>query len=344
LIDPNHPADDDMTTTVVTITKDRNEHLENLMLGLARSSVLPASLVVVDMASKRSPVDSCRDARRECERNGIEVAEVSVPVGRMTPLAAARNAGATAARGDHLIFLDVDCIPAVDLVEHYRRGHAPGLVCGPVRYLGPGWRNECPAMSDEHLTVASDQHPVRPAPVVDVTEPSYNLFWSLSFATDRQTFDAIGGFDERFVGYGAEDTDFAYTAREKQISLRWLAHGVAFHQWHPSSSPPTAHLESIVANAQRFHAKWGEWPMVGFSRGALPTIVAADVGALVPGGDVEALSLAIGQAAAIDRARCRQRAVTHFSSETMTRAYAQHYRMLIARSSESRTPSGIAGG
>lgn len=38
----------------------------------------------------------------------------------------------------------------------------------------------------------------------------------------------------------------------------------AFHQWHPSQDPPINHLEAIVSNACRFHAKWDKWPMKGW--------------------------------------------------------------------------------
>lgn len=34
-----------------------------------------------------------------------------------------------------------------------------------------------------------------------------SLFWSLSFAVTAREFTVIGGFDEDYLGYGAEDTD-----------------------------------------------------------------------------------------------------------------------------------------
>ena len=93
----------------------------------------------------------------------------------------------------------------------------------------------------------------------------YEEFWSLSFAVGREVFfGGIGGFDEGFLGYGAEDTDFAFTARERGVPLAWVDEARAFHQHHETYDPPLQHLEDIVSNARRFKEKWGVWPMEGW--------------------------------------------------------------------------------
>ena len=46
--------------------------------------------------------------------------------------------------------------------------------------------------------------------------------------------------------------------------LIWAGGAHAYHQWHPVSSPPWEHIEDIVANANRFHDKWGTFPMEGW--------------------------------------------------------------------------------
>jgi len=73
---------------------------------------------------------------------------------------------------------------------------------------------------------------------------------------EDQPIDEIGGVDEGFVGYGGEDTDFSFTARQTGMPMQWLSEGTAFHRWHPSPNPPLDHLESIVMNSQRFFDKW----------------------------------------------------------------------------------------
>jgi hypothetical protein len=94
----------------------------------------------------------------------------------------------------------------------------------------------------------------------------YHLFWSLNFACRGSTFARIGGFDEGYQGYGGEDTDFAFRARHEGVALIDNS-AMAFHQYHPTYDPPLNHFADIVANAQRFHRRWGVWPMEGWLRG-----------------------------------------------------------------------------
>ncbi len=93
---------------------------------------------------------------------------------------------------------------------------------------------------------------------------NHNLFWSLSAALTPATWSQVGGFCEEYVGYGGEDTDFAWLARSRGVELAWVGGADAYHQHHPVSSPPVEHVEAIVRNAHLFHKRWNEWPMRGW--------------------------------------------------------------------------------
>ena len=70
-------------------------------------------------------------------------------------------------------------------------------------------------------------------------------------------------FDTQYIGYGAEDTDFAFTARQLDIAF-YLTADVVYHQQHSVYRPPLNHLDSIIINANRLYAKWQHWPMEGW--------------------------------------------------------------------------------
>ena len=184
-------------------------------------------------------------------------------------LAAARNAGARAAEAlgaRLLIFLDADCIPGPELVGRYRDAagqHPDAVLCGPVTYLPAE-----AALDAASLRAATAPHAARPAPAAGALQRAapeeYPLFWSLSFATAPAVWRAVGGFDERYEGYGGEDTDFAFSLRRASIPMIWVGGADAYHQYHETSSPPWQHLDDILRNGALFARKWGEWPMTGW--------------------------------------------------------------------------------
>jgi hypothetical protein len=187
-------------------------------------------------------------------------------------LAAGRNRGAreAIARGaDLLCFLDVDCLPHPALIPTYETAASAmsgeiALLCGPVTYLQDGATPEGPAEADRFLS----PHAARPAPAPGVvragTDAEWDLFWSLSFACTPASWAAIGGFDERYEGYGGEDTDFAWRARSAGAALHWVGGAHALHQYHPTTKPPWQHLDDILRNGRLFASTWGRWPMLGW--------------------------------------------------------------------------------
>ncbi len=249
---------------VITIVHGRFEHLRNQQLGLSRSTDTDVDWVVVAIDDP-----SLSDWR---PTGAVQPRLVSHPSqSRDLPLAAARNAGARAALAagaTTLVFLDVDCVPDPGLVEAYRhvaqqRDTARTLMCGPVSYLPPAPSTGYDLTSLEGLAAP---HPARPAPErgVVLSGGDHDLFWSLSFAVRAETWRVIGGFCDRYVGYGGEDTDFGRKARTLGVEVSWIGSARAFHQHHATEDPPAGHLEDIVRNSNLFHRRWQVWPMQGW--------------------------------------------------------------------------------
>lgn len=212
-----------------------------------------------------------------------------------------RNLGAKQSSYDTLIFLDVDCIVSTDFIAGLvgkMAQYPQALIMGQPRYLTrPLTEQESQCLerfsndfktshdmskgdlsqSRNWLQSLSILNPYRPNLVSDsasIGEQSthyksiektqdYGAFWSLCFAIHKSQFERIGGFDTNYVGYGAEDTDFAFTARQQNINF-YLTNDVVYHQQHAVYRPPLNHLNSIVINANRFFEKWHHWPMSGW--------------------------------------------------------------------------------
>ena len=246
----------DAAVSVLTLVKGREAHLRNLLNGLAAGQRLPDHCVIVDLS----------EAPLALPAMPFPVTLHRMP-GAGLPLAAARNAAARLAGTPGLIFLDVDCIPAPDLVAGLAAdiAAAAALICCEVLYLPAG--ATAAGIDPGRLRAAGRRHPVRPFPDHGRRpEANAGLFWSLAFATRQSVFAGLGGFDEAYAGYGAEDTDLAFRARAAGVPLLFTASTVAFHQHHPVYDPPLQHFDDIIANADRFRQRHGIWPMDGWLR------------------------------------------------------------------------------
>ncbi len=249
------------STAVVTIAHGRHPHIRRQHESLVAGSVRPDLYVVVAMSDP-----DLLEWRPGGPLPPVVLRGPDDPRG--LPLAAARNLGfATAvdAGADALIGLDVDCMVGNAAVAAYAdavRADPDVLWSGPTTYL-PADAADCrPA----DLAALDDPHPARPAPGPGQrwvgAEP--DLFWSLSFAAHADAWKAVGGFCERYAGYGCEDTDLAHQWAATGRALGWVGDARAYHQHHATSVPPVQHLDDILRNGSVFAERWGRWPMEGW--------------------------------------------------------------------------------
>jgi GT2 family glycosyltransferase len=158
------------------------------------------------------------------------------------------------ARGSYLVFVDGDCIPRRHFVAAIRRASAPGwFLAGTRLELSERMTHEvlrdrtpieswsaatllARARGDvhgwRHLTPRDRRRPWRPS--LPDFAPHGNAY---GFCTGvaRADFEAVNGFDTRFVGWGDQDVDLA--ARLGRLGLRCGyagPHSALLHLWHPS--------------------------------------------------------------------------------------------------------------
>ncbi|GGE22839.1 glycosyl transferase family A [Aureimonas endophytica] len=247
-----------MRTSVLTLVRGRRAHLAHLMLSLAGQSRAPDELVIAWM----------QDAPfADLPEPGCPVRHVMVP-GEPMPLAAARNRAAEAAAGELLVFLDVDCLASPGTVAAYEAGATAreGLFLGEVLYLPEGAVGEAPDVSGldfPALDRLGQRHPAKPpVPAEGLREEAdAGELWGLSFALPKARYQAVGGMDEAFVGYGGEETDFAARLAASSLPFFWTAGARCYHQHHRISVPPLQHFDHILRNAALFRARHGRWCM-----------------------------------------------------------------------------------
>lgn len=236
--------------SVIVTTYEWPEALDAVLRGFAGQSDEAFEVVVAD--------DGSTDATREVvhrwtgrfrerlvhawqEDDGFRLARV-------------RNLGAEMATGQHLIFVDGDCIPRRHFVGAMRRALLPGWFVAGTRVqlsqrltravLAEGVEVERWSLATALVRARGDLAGWRKLTPRDrrrTWRPRLPDFWpdgnEYGFCTGvaRADFEAVNGVDMRFVGWGDQDVDLAVRLGRLGLRCGYAGpHSALFHLWHPS--------------------------------------------------------------------------------------------------------------
>lgn len=240
-----------MVFSLIIIVKNREQHLKNVIRALDYATLQPTEIIVVRM----------NEPRKQLGRS--DIIQVELHDTHALPLARARNTGAKHATCDMLVFLDVDCIPSPTcFAQLLNDTDAETVSMVDPRYL-PLAVTSLETNKDFAILARQAQVNASRKTLEYGISTAYELFWSLGFGVQADTYRRVNGFDENFSGYGGEDTDFAFRLRQSHIRLNFSKTKV-YHQPHGTVDPPLNWLEDIVVNARVFRTKWGMWPMTSW--------------------------------------------------------------------------------
>lgn len=165
--------------------------------------------------------------------------------------AAARNDAYRRASHKTLVFADADTICPPSL-----------LSVGLARLTNTNW--VLPYDAYYNVAEESSDEILRSNPDVELDEneitwehripypphPPYGAPVSGIVIMKKGVFEAVGGYDEQFIGWGYEDTDFAL-AMETLVGPAVRCEGYVFHLWHPTSEDATWASPWIKQNKAR---------------------------------------------------------------------------------------------
>jgi glycosyltransferase involved in cell wall biosynthesis len=192
----------------------------------------------------------------------------------------ARNFGWKAAEGEVIVFIDADIIVKnthlLELERFYRRESNLALI--GLRIMLP--RGVIIDFDNLYQTYGFDR---RKLTLLDKTYFIYNLLSyninkirspGILYATNnctvpRKILESVGGFDEKYIGYGYEDQDLACRLLKLDNIKFALNHRLeVFHQYHPHRDYVE---EEFKANGKLF---FGKFP---FTEGNLPMTAEVDI-------------------------------------------------------------------
>ena len=180
------------------------------MLAQVLPDGLLCEIIVVDDGSD----DDTALLLSTCNAPNVRILRLSRNQGR----SAARNAGATHARGEFLAFVDCDCRPAT---THFLASHLRMLrnnyiaTCGPVAGDGHGFWSR-------YQSDASARRARQHAQGASFAGSTQN------FAVRTEAFRQVGGFDTRYKEYGFEDRDL-FVRLSKLGALGWCVDASVVH-------------------------------------------------------------------------------------------------------------------
>ncbi|MBM4113464.1 MAG: glycosyltransferase [Phycisphaerae bacterium] len=163
---------------------------------------------------------------------------------------AIRNRAAAKSRGDLLVFLDGDCIPRTRFVAAHARAARPrSMMRGSRALLSEPFTNRVLAERlPLHDRSAASWIRARLRGEVNRVSGLIALPWSrtvgaarrewrgvrtCNLAVWRTDFERLNGFDERFVGWGYEDSDLAIRGLNDGVLVRRTGpECTVLHLWH----------------------------------------------------------------------------------------------------------------
>jgi glycosyltransferase involved in cell wall biosynthesis len=198
-------------SVVVPVYRDATRAIA--AVAALRTQQLPAGaslqIVVVDDGSDDGTADRIDNAFG----NSVDLVRLGINRGR----SAARNAGASWALGEVLLFMDCDCTPQGDhfLLRHVQSLSSAIASTGPV--FGQGGN-----FWDSYQRRSSDRRERAFRRGETYAGSTQNM------AVRRSSFHAVGGFDEAYSSYGFEDRDLLLRL-SREGSIVWTPSALVHH-------------------------------------------------------------------------------------------------------------------
>lgn len=229
--------------SVVVCTKNRPEYLGLALLGLAAQEDRPGEVVVSDAGE---PATEVVDRAREATDLNIKHCCFANEGFR---LAVTRNVGASNATGEWLVFIDGDIVLLPGAIGCHARhatdaftALAGGRTMLDRELSGQVTKEAISSKAIEGMLTADEIRCLH-------WEHRRNRLYDLirhrkrphlhghQFSLSKRLFRAVNGFDENYVGWGAEDVDFRDRIVRKGARIRSLVgFAIGIHLWHPMHS------------------------------------------------------------------------------------------------------------
>jgi cellulose synthase/poly-beta-1,6-N-acetylglucosamine synthase-like glycosyltransferase len=214
----SEPANHSLTASVIVPVYNDASNLARLLEGLAKQTVCPIEILVVNDGSKdESPQVAEKWTSDHPDRNLALISQ------KQSGPATARNNGAKQAKGDLLLFVDSDCEPAEDWVEKMVVPFTDERVVGV---------QGCYRTKQREIVARFSQFEIEDRYLRMRKSEWIDFIGTYSAAYRRDVFLEYGCFDDRFPIASGEDVDFSFRLAAQGLKMVFQPEAVVYHQ-HP---------------------------------------------------------------------------------------------------------------
>lgn len=254
-----------MQISIIITTFNWKEALELSVRSVFHQTQLPSEIIIAD------------DGSGEDTREMITALQEDSPIpivhswqeNKGFRLSRSRNKALSIARGDYIILLDGDIVVEKHFIEDHREAARKGYFVQGARVL---LNEQCtktaleqkevtftltdPGMENRKNSIRSDLL----SKIFSFSTQRLTGIKTCNFAFWREHAETVNGFNEDFVGWGREDSEFSarmlnYGIKRKNLKFK----AVAFHLYHKINS--RQHIEKndqILAETLRSQLTWCE--------------------------------------------------------------------------------------
>lgn len=237
----SHSASADRTTLIAT-TYEWPAALDLVLESVTGQNLLPAEVIVADDGSGERTAAVVRTFSERFAALGVVFRHVWHPDDGFRA-AAIRNRALAAAAGDYILLIDGDCILHPNFVRsHVAFARAGQFVQGTRVLLGEARAARALASRETRFSAFEQGIGNRAnalslgwlSPFVPGPRDPLSGVRSCNMGFWRIDAVRVNGFDERFVGWGREDSDFVSRLMRAGVRRRKLKFGgIVYHLWHP---------------------------------------------------------------------------------------------------------------
>ena len=226
-----------MKISLIATTYNRPDFLRKVLAGYLAQKRLPDEAVIADDGSGPETKDVVDDFRKKAPFPIIHARQEKVGI-RLSRL---RNMATRASSGEYVIYTDGDCIPGPWFIKDHERLAEPGWFVQGKRFMVQQKANEVITGAERWPRLLmlwlsggiKKLHHIPHIPGLAIRKKSIKGIISCNLAVWRKDIYNINGWNEKFVGFWRQDSEFALRLLLSGIRRKdALFSAVSFHLAH----------------------------------------------------------------------------------------------------------------